>query len=117
MWDKLFKSGLSKFCGRQPFENLLSPLLNTFSHFNSFLYFAEAIVRHEHFHKSYAQPTFLITDYHGDLFALFFVMYFETCRFHSVSNLANSEVTSLGSTQKKTAIEAFIYFQKSDDDN
>ena len=27
--DKVFKSGLSKFCGRQPIKNLLSPLLNT----------------------------------------------------------------------------------------
>ena len=29
-WDKVFKSGLSKFCGRQPLQNLPSPLLNTF---------------------------------------------------------------------------------------
>ena len=28
-WGKVFKSGLSKFCGRQPLENLLSPFLNT----------------------------------------------------------------------------------------
>ena len=33
IWDKAFKSGLSKFCGRQPLKNLLSPLLNTLSHF------------------------------------------------------------------------------------
>ena len=26
------KSRLSKFCGRQPLKNLLSPLLNTLSH-------------------------------------------------------------------------------------
>ena len=32
IWDKVFKSGLSKFCGRQPLKNLLSPLLNTLSH-------------------------------------------------------------------------------------
>ena len=32
MWDKVFKSGLSKFYGRQPLKNLLSPLLNTLSH-------------------------------------------------------------------------------------
>ena len=51
IWDKVFKSGLSKFCGRQPLKNLrdmvclsspeifqrlsstnlLSPLLNTLS--------------------------------------------------------------------------------------
>ena len=31
-WDKVFKSGLSKFCGRQPLKNLLSPLVNTLSH-------------------------------------------------------------------------------------
>ena len=30
-WDKVFKSGLSKFCGRQPLKNLLIPLLNTLS--------------------------------------------------------------------------------------
>ena len=28
---KVFKSGLSKFCGRQPLKNLLSPLLNILS--------------------------------------------------------------------------------------
>ena len=32
IWGKIFKSGLSKFCGRQPLKNLLSPLLNTLSH-------------------------------------------------------------------------------------
>ena len=32
IWRKVFKSGLSKFCGRQPLKNLLSPLLNTLSH-------------------------------------------------------------------------------------
>ena len=32
IWDKLFKSGVSKFCGRQPLKNLLTPLLNTLSH-------------------------------------------------------------------------------------
>ena len=41
IWDKVFKSGLSKFCGRQPLKNLkryglpqilLGPLLNTLSH-------------------------------------------------------------------------------------
>ena len=30
-WDKVFKSGLNNFCGRQPLKNLLSPLLNTLS--------------------------------------------------------------------------------------
>ena len=29
---KVFKSGLTKFCGRQRLVNLLSPLLNTLSH-------------------------------------------------------------------------------------
>ena len=32
IWDKVFKSGLSKCCGRPPLKNLLSPLLNFFSH-------------------------------------------------------------------------------------
>ena len=32
IWNKVFKSGLRKFCGRQPLKNLLSPLLNTLSH-------------------------------------------------------------------------------------
>ena len=32
IWDKVFKSGLSKFCGRQPLKNSLSPLLNTLFH-------------------------------------------------------------------------------------
>ena len=32
IWNKVFKSGLSKFCRRQPLKNLLSPLLNTLSH-------------------------------------------------------------------------------------
>ena len=32
IWDKVFKNGLGKFCGRQPLKNLLSPLLNTLSH-------------------------------------------------------------------------------------
>ena len=32
IWDKVFKSGLSKFYGKQPLKNLLSPLLNTLSH-------------------------------------------------------------------------------------
>ena len=27
-WAKVFKSGLSKFCGRQSLKNLLTPLLN-----------------------------------------------------------------------------------------
>ena len=31
-YDKVFQSGLRKFCGRQPLKNLLSPLLNTFSY-------------------------------------------------------------------------------------
>ena len=30
-WGKVFKSGLSKFCGRQGLRNFLSPLLNTLS--------------------------------------------------------------------------------------
>ena len=30
-WAKVLKSGLSKFCRRQPLKNLLSPLLNTLS--------------------------------------------------------------------------------------
>ena len=29
IWDKVFKSGLSKFCGRQSLKNLLRSLLNT----------------------------------------------------------------------------------------
>ena len=33
--DKVFKSGLSKFCGREPSKNLLNPLLNTLPHFCS----------------------------------------------------------------------------------
>ena len=32
IWDKVFKSGLSKLRGIQPLNNLLSPLLNTLSH-------------------------------------------------------------------------------------
>ena len=32
IWDKVFKSGLSKFRGRQLLKNLLSPILNTLSH-------------------------------------------------------------------------------------
>ena len=32
IWDKVFKNGLIKFCGRQPLKNLLSPLLNIWSH-------------------------------------------------------------------------------------
>ena len=40
IWDKVFKNGLSKICGRQPFkfledclpQILLGPFLNTFSH-------------------------------------------------------------------------------------
>ena len=31
IYDKEFKNGLSKFCGRQPLKYLLSPLLNTLS--------------------------------------------------------------------------------------
>ena len=30
--DKVFKSRLSKFCGKQSLKNLLSPLLNTLCH-------------------------------------------------------------------------------------
>ena len=30
-WDKIFKSGLSKFCGRQTLKNLLNSFLNTLS--------------------------------------------------------------------------------------
>ena len=33
IWDKVFKNGLSKFCGRQPLKSLFSPLLNTLSHY------------------------------------------------------------------------------------
>ena len=55
-WDKVFKSGLSKFCGRQPLknfkgcrpysfkffkgclpQNLLSPLLNTLSQMTMYM--------------------------------------------------------------------------------
>ena len=32
-WDKVFKSGPGKFCGRHPLKNLLSPLLNTLCHY------------------------------------------------------------------------------------
>ena len=32
MCDKVFRSGLRKFCGRQPLKNVLSPLLNTLSY-------------------------------------------------------------------------------------
>ena len=32
VWDKVFKGGLSKFCGRYPLRKLLSLLLNTLSH-------------------------------------------------------------------------------------
>ena len=30
-WDKVFKSGISIFCGRQSLKKLLSPILNTLS--------------------------------------------------------------------------------------
>ena len=32
-WEKVLKSGLSKFCGGQSLKNLLSPLLNTLPYF------------------------------------------------------------------------------------
>ena len=32
IWDEVFNSGLSEFCGRQSLRNLLSPLLNALSH-------------------------------------------------------------------------------------
>ena len=32
IWDKVFKSGRSKFSGTQPLKNLLCPLLNTLYH-------------------------------------------------------------------------------------
>ena len=32
MWDKVFKNGSSKICGRQPLKILHGPLLNTLSH-------------------------------------------------------------------------------------
>ena len=32
IWNKVFKSGVSTFCGRQPLKQLLSPLFNTLSH-------------------------------------------------------------------------------------
>ena len=32
MWDKSFKSELTKFCGRQLLKNLLTPLWNTLTH-------------------------------------------------------------------------------------
>ena len=32
IWDKVFKSGLSKFSRREPLKNLLGSLLNTLSH-------------------------------------------------------------------------------------
>ena len=38
-WDRVFKSGLIKFCGRQPLKNLLSPLLNTLSQILLWKYF------------------------------------------------------------------------------
>ena len=40
IWDKVFKSGLSKFCGRQPLKNSLSPLLNTLSHMTILVFIA-----------------------------------------------------------------------------
>ena len=36
--DRVFKSGLSKFCGRKSLKNLLSPLLNTLSQVNVSLF-------------------------------------------------------------------------------
>ena len=38
LWSKVFRSGLSKFCGRQPLKNLLSTLLSTLSHICILLY-------------------------------------------------------------------------------
>ena len=51
IWDKVFKSGLSTFCGRQPLnveadkffkcclpQNLLSPLLNALSHLSCLIF-------------------------------------------------------------------------------
>ena len=38
IWDKVFKSGLSKFCGRQPLKNLVIPLLNTLSRIKKCIY-------------------------------------------------------------------------------
>ena len=35
VWDKVFKSGLSKFCGRQSLKNLPSPLLNSLPIFSA----------------------------------------------------------------------------------
>ena len=32
IWNRVFSSGLSKFCGRQPLKNVLSALMNTLSH-------------------------------------------------------------------------------------
>ena len=37
MWEKEFKNGLRKFCGKQPLKNLLSPLLNTLYHIEASL--------------------------------------------------------------------------------
>ena len=38
IWDKVCKSGLSKFCGRQPLKNLLSPFLNMIHFTKPFLF-------------------------------------------------------------------------------
>ena len=40
MWGKVLKSGISKFCGRQPLKNSLSPLLNTLSHMTILVFIA-----------------------------------------------------------------------------
>ena len=31
-WDKVFKNGSSKICGRQPLKILLGPSVNTWTH-------------------------------------------------------------------------------------
>ena len=57
IWDKVFKNGLSKICGRQPLKNLkeydlLGPFLNTLSHM---IYLLQCLVSCEgHFIKLWA---------------------------------------------------------------
>ena len=40
MRDKVLKSGIRNFCGRQPLKNPLSPLLNTLSHMTILVFIA-----------------------------------------------------------------------------
>ena len=63
IWDKVCKSGLNKFCGRQPLKNLPSPLLNILSHLFSLTFFTENVQLKTSIRDVWKDPKYSLQEY------------------------------------------------------